>query len=121
MSWLCLSWPFLLPPKDDEEKKQIADVEKRYRKFIDEHADAALIEEYFGSRGNARPALPESSLPPPQAVQNSMKPKKTITAAIVTQIRNALKYSLREPKPVLRASNFAGPNPDARPGFTEAF
>ncbi len=55
--------PYIFLPKDEAEKKQIADVEKRYREFIDKYPDAPLIEEYFGSRGNARPALPEGGMP----------------------------------------------------------
>lgn len=55
--------PYIFLPENDEQKQQIADVETRYRQFIDNHPEAVLVEEYFASRGNARPALPEGGMP----------------------------------------------------------
>ncbi len=55
--------PYIFLPKDDAEKQQIADVEKRYREFIDKYPDAPLMDEYYGSRGQSRPALPEGGMP----------------------------------------------------------
>lgn len=55
--------PYIFLPENEQQKQQIAGVEKRYREFINQYPDAPLIEEYFASRGNARPALPEGGMP----------------------------------------------------------
>lgn len=55
--------PYIFLPENEEQQKEIAGVEARYREFIAKHPDAPLIEEYFGSRSNARPALPEGGMP----------------------------------------------------------
>lgn len=55
--------PYIFLPKNDAEKEQIAEVEKRYREFIDKYPDAPLLDEYFGSRSQSRPALPEGGMP----------------------------------------------------------
>ncbi len=55
--------PYIFLPENEEQKTEIAEVEARYREFIDTHPDAALVEEYFASRDNARPALPEGGMP----------------------------------------------------------
>ena len=55
--------PYIFLPRDDAEKKQIDDVEKRYREFIEKYPDAPLMDEYYGSRGQGRPALPEGGMP----------------------------------------------------------
>jgi hypothetical protein len=55
--------PFIFLPENEEQERQIAEVEARYREMIEAHPGADLVEEFFGSRGNARPALPQGELP----------------------------------------------------------
>ncbi|MEM9346052.1 MAG: PSD1 and planctomycete cytochrome C domain-containing protein [Planctomycetota bacterium] len=77
--------PYIFLPQNEEEAQQIADVESRYREMIEAQPEASLVEEYFGSRGNARPPLPEGVMPEyGKAFEKLLNERKALADKITT-------------------------------------